>query len=230
MSAKRFLCVMSALATLTLVVLPGAAFGDESKNAGSTGDAVDSTDANQPTASDIVKRLYDALESVMKNAEELGYTGRYDHLAPVVADLFDLDFMAEKSVGRHWKVATPEKQAQLLETFNRYTVANYAGRFTGWSGQEFRTEGEEDSARGTKLVRTTLHDPTDEDVQLDYRLRMTDAGWRIIDIYFNGTVSELALRRSEYSSLIKRDGFDALLSALDERIAELDSAPAEGAS
>ena len=57
-------------------------------------------------------------------------------------------------------------------------------------------------------------------LNVGYRLRRSEAGWRIIDIYFNGTVSELALRRSEYSSLIKREGFDALLVKLDERIAE----------
>jgi hypothetical protein len=39
----------------------------------------------------------------------------------------------------------------------------------------------------------------------------------------NGTISELALRRSEYSSLIQREGFAALLSALDQRIDDLAS-------
>ena len=49
-------------------------------------------------------------------------------------------------------------------------------------------------------------------------------------MYLNGTVSELALRRSEYSSLIKRDGFKALLAALDERIDTLAATPADQAS
>ena len=80
------------------------------------------------------------------------------------------------------------------------------------------------------LVHTKLLDPEGEDVKLDYRLRHTDAGgWQIIDIYFNGTVSELALRRAEYSSLIKREGLEALLTALDERIAELASTPQDPA-
>ena len=138
------------------------------------------------------------------------------------------DFMAEKIAGRHWKSMSPEERARLVDAFSRYTIANYAGRFSGWSGQEFQRLGEEPSARGTVLVRTKLLDPEGDDVQLDYRLRHTDEdGWQIIDIYFNGTVSELALRRSEYSSLIKREGFQALLAALDERIAELAATPAD---
>lgn len=215
--AIRFLAL---LATLPLFASAVALAEDE----------VPETGAPQASARELVDRLHATLYDVMKAAETLGYAGRYAKLEPVVSEVFDLDFMAQKSVGRHWKTATPEAQTRLLDAFRRYTMANYAGRFTGWSGQEFTTHGEEPSARGTMLVRTTLHDPTDEDVKLDYRLRSTDAGWRIVDIYFNGTVSELALRRSEYSSLIKREGFDALLVALDERIDELDDSEKAEAS
>ena len=176
----------------------------------------------------VVDALNECLTGVMKDAETLGYAGRFDRLSPVVLETFDLDFMAQKIVGRHWKTASPEDQQRLVDTFSRYTISNYAGRFSSWSGQEFQRLGEEPSARGTVLVRTKLLDPEGDDVQLDYRLRHTDEdGWQIIDIYFNGTVSELALRRSEYSSLIKREGFQALLAALDERIAELAATPAD---
>jgi phospholipid transport system substrate-binding protein len=135
--------------------------------------------------------------------------------------------MAEKSVGRHWKTFSQEDRATLVQTFIRYSIANYAGRFHGYSGQSFETLGEEPSARGTRLVRTQLVDPNDENVKLDYRLRAADGDWRIVDVYLNGTVSELALRRSEYSSLIKREGLEALLAALDEHIDSLASEPAD---
>jgi phospholipid transport system substrate-binding protein len=165
-------------------------------------------------ATGCIDRLHEALLGVMKNSETLGYQGRYDQLAPALVELFDLAFMAEKSVGRHWKTASPEDRAILVDTFSRYTIANYAGRFSSYSGQHFETLQEEPSARGTLLVRTRLVDPDGgDDVNLDYRLRAIDGSWKIIDVYLNGTVSELALRRSEYSSMIKREGFQALLAS-----------------
>jgi phospholipid transport system substrate-binding protein len=169
----------------------------------------------------VVGRLHEALLGVMKDAKALGYEGRYERLAPVVQRLFDLPFMAEKSVGRHWATAGEQNQKALVATFSRFTVANFAGRFDGWSGQAFRTVGVEPSSHGTVLVRTHLDVPKEEGVDLNYRLRQVEGEWRIIDIYLNGTVSELALRRSEYSALIQREGFKALLAKLDERIAEL---------
>jgi len=169
----------------------------------------------------VVERLHDSLVGVMRDATALGYEGRYQRLAPVLQSLFDLPFMAEKSVGRHWKAASEQNRKALVETFSRFTVANFAGRFDGFSGQSFRTLGVEPSTHGTVLVRTHLDEPGDEGVALDYRLRPVDGGWRIVDIYLNGTVSELALRRSEYSALIQREGFQALLVKLDERIQDL---------
>ena len=175
----------------------------------------------------VVEKLHAALLGVMKDAEKLGYEGRYERLAPVLKETYDTPFMAEKSVGRHWKQASPAEQAELVATFSRFMISNYAGRFDGYSGQAFQTVGEEPSAQGTVLVRTRLVEPQGEGVQLDYRLRETDGNWKIIDVYLNGTVSELALRRSEYASLIKRDGWHALIAALDDRIARLATAPAD---
>jgi phospholipid transport system substrate-binding protein len=76
-------------------------------------------------------------------------------------------------------------------------------------------------------VRSRLVESDGEVIQLNYRLRPVDGKWKIIDVYLNGTVSELALRRSEYSSLIQREGFDSLLVALNQKIDNLaESTPA----
>jgi phospholipid transport system substrate-binding protein len=175
----------------------------------------------------VVERLHSALLGVMKEAEKLGYQGRYEKLAPVLKETYDTSFMAEKSVGRHWKQATPAQQKTLVETFSRFMIANYAGRFDGYSGQSFQTVKVEPSAQGTVLVRTRLIEPEGEGVRLDYRLRSANGSWRIIDVYLNGTVSELALRRSEYASLIKREGWNAVIVALDDRIQGFATAPAD---
>src|SRR5262245_50625806 len=176
---------------------------------------------------EVVEKLHAALIGVMKDAEKLGYQGRYERLAPVLKETYDTAFMAEKSVGRHWKDAPPADREKLVDTFSRFMIANYAGRFDGYSGQSFQTVGEEPSAQGTVLVRTRLVEPQGEGVQLNYRLHPINGGWKIIDVYLNGTVSELALRRSEYASLIQREGWNAVIAALDQRIQGFDSAPTD---
>jgi phospholipid transport system substrate-binding protein len=173
--------------------------------------------------SQVVDGLHAVLLEVMRDATQLGYEGRAAKLAPAIPEFYDVGFMAEKSVGRHWKTASDTDRDRLRATFLRFMVANYAGQFDGYSGQHFETLGEEPAPMDTVLVRSRLVNPKKENVQLDYRVHQVDGKWKIIDVYLDGTVSELALRRSEFSGIVKREDFDALITAIDARIEALAS-------
>jgi phospholipid transport system substrate-binding protein len=175
------------------------------------------------TPSQVVDELHAVLLDVMRGAVQLGYEGRSAKLAPAIPEFYDVGFMAEKSVGRHWKTANEADRARFQATFLRFMVANYAGQFDGYSGQTFETLGEEPAPMNTVLVRSRLVNPKKENVPLNYRMRQVDGKWKIIDVYLDGTVSELALRRSEFSGIVKRENFDALIAAIDARIAALAS-------
>jgi len=194
----------------------------EAPGASTTPSSASTAQRDAPTK--VVDAFHANLIDVMKRSKTLGYDGRFEQLQPVIDTLFDIPFMAEKSVGRYWKTLDQQQQGRLLATFGRFTVANYAGRFNDYTGQSFETVKEEPSKQGTVLVYSRLNTGKGEVVQLNYRLKPdNDKGWKIIDVLLNGTVSELALRRSEYCSLIQREGFAALMTALDERIANLAS-------
>lgn len=171
--------------------------------------------------SGVVITLNGVLLDVLKQADALGYQGRYDRLRPVMTDVFDLDFMAEKSLGRHWKGLGEEDRKRWTAIFRDFTIANYAANFDKYSGQSFDLLGEEPGGNETILVKTRVVNPGGENVDLSYRLRPSKESWKIVDVYLKGTVSELALRRSDYSSLIEREGFDALVTSLRSKIADL---------
>lgn len=185
--------------------------------------AVSPAPAPDPSATpeQVIERLHATIIEAMKNADRLGFEGRAALLGPVLRETFDFDFMGSKAVGRHWKSLTQDEQHRWLAQFAQLIISNYAGRFNAYGGEAFETIGEDDAARDTRVVLTKLHVPSADDVQMNYRMRKTSTGWRVIDIYLNGTVSELALRRSEYSSTLKREGFDKLAAAVDAKIADL---------
>jgi phospholipid transport system substrate-binding protein len=177
--------------------------------------------ADDSPARRTVARLNAALLDVLKHAESLGYQGRFARLAPVVGEVFDVDFMAEKSLGGHWKTLAEGDRARWTALFREYTVANYAGNLDHFSGQRFELLGAEPGASGTTVVQTRIVDPGGENVDLNYRLHQRGDRWRIVDVYLKGTVSELALRRSDYTAVIARDGFEGLVASLRGKIADL---------
>jgi phospholipid transport system substrate-binding protein len=170
-----------------------------------------------PAARTPVDRLYEALLGVMREAEALGFEGRAERLRPVVRDVYDMPFMSAKVLGAEWKRLAEAERQRWLDAFTRLTVNTYADRFEGFSGERFEVLSSEPASGDTVLVRTRIVPAGEEPVSVDYRLHQRDGAWRIVDVYLNGTVSELALRRSEYSSVVKRDGFDALVRSIEEK-------------
>jgi phospholipid transport system substrate-binding protein len=173
------------------------------------------------TAKKTVERLNASIAEILPKAEQLGYAGRFERLKPVMAEAFDVDFMAEKSLGRHWKDLSDEQKKQWTDAFREFTIANYAANLDRNTGQRFELLGEEPAEHDTVVVRGRVVDPAAAPFDLNYRLHRTPKGPRIIDVQLKGTVSELALRRADFTSVIARDGFDALLSTIRSRIADL---------
>ena len=173
---------------------------------------------DEPIASKVIADFQSELLEVMKHADELGYQGRYNRLAPVVERSHNMALLARISVGRTWKKLDAQQKQTLIDTFGRLSVATYAHQFDGYSGESFKIESEEQTPKGDRFVRTLLIKQDGELVQLDYVLRRNASRWMIINIVADG-VSDLALKRSEYSAILRREGFTALIDKLNDKIA-----------
>jgi phospholipid transport system substrate-binding protein len=216
-SSRTLLIAALAVVTLGLAPVAGA-------QASPSEPVATPADTSTSGAEPVIEALHDQFLAVMRDAEEIGFEGRYERLRGILDDSFDLQFMAEKSVGRHWKQLSAEEQGRWVSAFGDMTTATYAGRFGGYSGQQFEILGEDEAGHDTVMIRARVLDPGNEDVQLNYRLHERDGAWRVIDVYLNGTVSELALRRSEYSTVLKRDGFEKLIETIDDKTQEIANA------
>ncbi len=184
-----------------------------------------SSTANASPQTNVVESFNAKLLSLLEGDSD--FAGRYAVMRPAVENTFDLEFMSSKVLGRGWKDLTPEQKAEWLDTFTRLTTSNYAGRFVGEPGPSFETIEEQEGTHGTVVVRTKLVNPGEDDVELGYRLRQTPTGWKVIDCYLDGTVSEIALRRSEYGAVLRRDGFEKLVSAVNSKSDDLASGKSE---
>ena len=165
----------------------------------------------------VVEKLHAVLLDVMKQAKTLGYKGRYQRLAPVVTSSYDLPFISKVVVGRYWSRLSPEQQEQFINTFTKLSVATYANQFAGYSGERFKTLSAEESPRGQLIIKTILIKANGEEIALDYMLHQKERQWQIINVIAQG-VSDLSLKRAQYTSYLKENGFDGLLQKINEKI------------
>lgn len=168
-----------------------------------------------------VDGFHASLLAVMKQADRTGIEERYKILEPEIANRFDLRLMIALASGKYWRDAGDDARDKLATAFQRFSTATYASRFSGWSGQSFRTRGVKSGPRRTELVSTEIIRPDAPPVALTYVTRAVKGGWRIVDVLVDDGISELAVRRSEYQAVLKSDGIPGLIALLDRNTEKL---------
>jgi len=166
------------------------------------------------TSGDTVRGLYDALLSSMKNGRTLGQSGRCMQLEPVIRRSFDIASMARLSIGPSWAGLTEAQRQQITESFGRYTSAIYADRFDSYNGQKLEVTGEQPSPFGVR-VRSRIIKGNGEPLEIDYMMRRNGDSWLISDVYWDGGISEVAARRSEFAAILKKESTEGLITALN---------------
>lgn len=144
-------------------------------------------------------------------------------IAPVLERAFDLALMTRLAVGPEWVKLSPADQQALVDSFRRMTIAQYARNFDGYSGETFEVSPRVEGRGGDKVVRTTLKVPKGAPVAISYRLRQGGGGWRIIDVFYNNAISQIATRRSDFGTVLQKGGAKALVARMNAIAAKGDS-------
>ena len=166
---------------------------------------------------DNVRGFYDTLLTTMRNGPTLGQSGRYARLAPVVHRVFDVPSMTRLAVGPTWATLPPAQQQQLIDAFRHYVAATYVDRFDSYSGQQLQVTGER-PYNADVIVQTKIVKSDGDTTTLDYLMHQNQGSWQISDVFLDGTISQLAIQRSEFHSILRREGVDGLVMALNRKV------------
>ena len=167
-------------------------------------------------ASTTVQTLHSGLLSIMRAGTAAGQAGRARQIGPVIDRTFDLPLMTRLAVGPGWTKIPATDQAALVAAFRSLTIAQYAKNFDSFSGERFVTTPKIESRGGDKLVRTTLVVPKGNSEALDYRLRQSGGQWKILDVYYRNSISQLATRRADFARVLAAGGAKALITHLNQ--------------
>lgn len=173
----------------------------------------------------VVQGFNDALLDVMKRGIQLGFQGRFGALKPAFERTFDVPFMTRVIVGSGWTATPPEQQARLMAAFTRFSVASYARSFRVFDGERFVVNGTKEYPQGT-MVLSDIVPAGGKAVALNYLLHKDAEGrWRIFDVFLDGTISQLATRRSDFATTLRAEGADGLIRQLQAKADELAVGP-----
>jgi len=169
-----------------------------------------------------IARLYDALLGVMKAGHSVPFEQRYNQLAPVMDMVFDLSVILETSVGPAWNALSADQHAALRTAFRRYTVATYVSSFDTFTGQRFEISPETRALPNNEQVVSTHIVPASGDShRLDYVMRQNAGAWQVVDVLADGTISRVAVQRSDFRHMLLQGGSAALVASLQSKANQL---------
>ena len=165
--------------------------------------------ATDPAAKQI-ETFYATLTDAMKSGGTV--QSRYNKLKPTVEQVFDLKAMTSLAVGPTWTVLPVADKDALVAAFTRMTIANYAKNFDGYHGEKFTVDPAVETRGQDKIVKSKLTTGSGEAIPFTYRMRNN----KIIDIFLNGNISQMATQRADYTSTVASGGAPALVKKLND--------------
>lgn len=169
-----------------------------------------------------IEALNQALLASMRAGKGTPFQQRYASLLPAVDRAFDLPSVLATAVGPRWSSIPADQQSRLLDVFRAFTVASYASNFDSFAGE--RLEVLPDAGRMVgqdQVIATRISPASGQPRRLDYVMRRGAQGWRAVDVLLDGNISQTAVQRSDFRSLLGSGGAEALIASLQRKVSDL---------
>jgi phospholipid transport system substrate-binding protein len=167
-----------------------------------------------------IQTLNQALLQAMQAGHRTPFPQRYNMLAPVIDQVFDLMTILQTSVGLAWNQLPPEQQASLSQVFRTFTICSYAANFDSYNGQRFVVLPDTRSVGNEQVVTTQLIGPGGTN-RIDYVMRPSGDAWKAVDVLLDGSISRVAVQRSDFRRLLSGGNAEPLIRSLQSKVHQL---------
>jgi phospholipid transport system substrate-binding protein len=168
-----------------------------------------------------ISQFYVVLLQVMKEGRQTPFQTRYQTLAPAVDQAFDLEGILRVSVGSYWSSLPDAQRQNLLSVFRAFTVANYVSNFHSYKGRVLTVSPTTRAVGAQQVVSTTIAKPNRDPLKIDYVMRNESTGWKAVDVLLDGTISRVAVQRSDFASLVTQGNASQLIATLKTKVHNL---------
>jgi len=173
---------------------------------------------NDPSA--VVKSTVDQAIQVLKQ-RELPQSVRRAKLIDLVQGHFDFNDMSRSALGYHWRELSPQQRQQFAPLFQAFLEDAYLSKIDRYSGQQIRFMGKSSDGNGGAEVKTAVAPQEGaQPVPIVYLLKQENGEWKVYDVTVDN-ISITANYRNQFNRVINNQGFNALISEMQNKQQEL---------
>lgn len=143
-----------------------------------------------------------------------------ERIEPLLREHFHIEGVTRGAVGFPWRQFSPEQRERVVELFSEVVMRTYARRFDPGQRPEVQYGNTTKLPRNRWEIATTI---TYQGAKyaVSYRLETHGEGYRIYDVIAEG-VSLVSNYRAQFDSILKKDGVDGLIAALESNLENLE--------
>ena len=157
-----------------------------------------------------------ANQEAVKADPEMLRTIMEEELVPHI----DYKFAAFMVLGKHFKSVPQEKMGEYITVFRQYLITSYAVAMGYYDNQtvQFEPESSFDDKKSV-TVRAVVQDPKRPEIKIAFKVRRDSKTneWKAYDMVAEG-ISMLNSKRSEFESILRQDGIDAVIALMRDKI------------
>ena len=161
---------------------------------------------------DTINELHEGLIKVSKKEMD-----DYKKFMPIINNTYDIQKMLNMILGSAWKNSNMDEKKKISLAFAEYITKNYLKRFIKINDVKFKIEEKKSIKNKFVMIKTTLIPNNNDAVSINYLLSNKNGKWKIFDVLLAGSVSEIATKKSEFSSFLKDGKTNNLIDALNKK-------------
>jgi phospholipid transport system substrate-binding protein len=175
-------------------------------------------------AQQFIQKLGDEAVKVLSD-KSIPLSQREAQIREILRRNFDLETIGRFVLSRHWRTATPDEKSEYMSLFSEYVLRTYARRLGAYGNETFQITsskplGSRDAIVLTKITTQAGGQP----ITAGWRVRDRNDSYKIIDVMVEG-VSMAAAQRSEFESVIQKQGLNGLIEILRAKVSAFPARP-----
>lgn len=168
-------------------------------------------------ASEFITALGNDAIAIMSN-KALSKEAKQTKIEAIFAENVDFEWVAKFAMGRFWRQATDEQKKRYVEAYKNFLIKHYTARFSDYTSGSFKVLNAKETSKGEFVIGMEImsDEKNATPVLIDYKLRTDKNSFKVFDIIVEG-VSMITTQRSEFASVLNKNGIDGLISQLQNK-------------
>lgn len=141
-----------------------------------------------------------------------------NNISKIISDTYDIEKMSKIILGNHWAQSKSKEKENFVKKFTLYISSSYINKFQDKKEFSYEYKGADSIGENYRIAYTIFKFDQTEKLKINYMLIKKQNKWLIFDVLFNGSISEIATKKSEFHETLSNGGINSVINIISEKL------------